>query len=62
VIVGNELVGTGNEMVSYNPCLFELAEDDAHFFEDSAMNNVFLDDELESMMTTDRSQLSSGSI
>lgn len=49
-------------MVSYNPCLFELAEDDAHFFEDSAMNNVFLDDELESMMTTDRSQLSSGSI
>ena len=61
-IPGNELIGTGSEMVSYNPCLFELAEDDTHFFEDSGPNGMFLDDELESMLTTDRSQLNGGSV
>jgi len=50
--------GAGSEMVPYNPCLFELAEEDSHFFEDSPNN--FLDDELESMLTTEKSQLSDG--
>jgi hypothetical protein len=41
--------------VSYNPSLFELTEDDSQFFDDSS--NMFLDDELESMLTTDKSRL-----
>lgn len=48
--------GTGNELATYNPCLFELAEDDAHFFDDPSSN--FLDVELENMLTTDKSKLS----
>jgi len=47
---------SGQELVSYNPSLFELTEDDSQFFEDSS--NMFLDDELESMLTTDRNRLS----
>jgi len=49
-------LGAGSEMVPYNPCLFELAEDDTHFFEDSS-NQAFLEDELEAMLTTDKGQL-----
>jgi len=44
-------------MDSYNPSLFELT-DDSHFFDDSS--TLFLDDELQSMMTTDRKALSNG--
>lgn len=40
--------------MSYNPSLFELA-DDSNFFDESS--NIFLDDELESMLTTDRDSL-----
>jgi len=36
--------------------LFELTEEDSQFFDDS--NNSFLDDELESMLTTEKSKLS----
>lgn len=43
------------EVVTYNPSLFELAEDDSNFFDESS--NMFLDDELESMLTTDRDTL-----
>ncbi|CAL8100967.1 unnamed protein product [Orchesella dallaii] len=43
------------ELVTYNPSLFELAEDDSNFFDESS--NIFLDDELESMLTTDRNSL-----
>lgn len=46
---------SGQELVSYNPSLFELTEDDSHFFDDS--NNMFLDDELQSMLTMDREKL-----
>ncbi|ODN00742.1 Heat shock factor protein [Orchesella cincta] len=45
----------GQELVTYNPSLFELAEDDSNFFDESS--NIFLDDELESMLTTDRNSL-----
>lgn len=44
-----------SEVVTYNPSLFELAEDDTTFFDESS--NMFLDDELESMLTTDRDTL-----
>jgi len=52
--------GTANaveqqQMVTYNPSLFELAEDDSNFFDESS--NIFLDDELESMLSTDRDTL-----
>lgn len=47
---------SGQELVSYNPSLFELTEDDSQFFDDSS--NLFLDDELQSMLTTDRDKLS----
>lgn len=41
--------------MAYNPSLFELAEEDTTFFDESS--NIFLDDELESMLTTDRDTL-----
>jgi len=54
MVAGDANVGM-QEVVSYNPSLFELAEDDSNFFDESS--NMFLDDELESMLTTDRSSL-----
>ncbi|XP_021962785.1 heat shock factor protein 1 isoform X2 [Folsomia candida] len=53
--VGTSSSSSGQELVSYNPSLFELTEDDSHFFDDSS--NMFLDDELQSMLTTDREKL-----
>lgn len=45
----------GNELVSYNPSLFELADDDSNFFDDSS--NIILDAELQSMLTTEKEKL-----
>jgi hypothetical protein len=47
-----------SELVSYNPSLFELTEDDTNFFDEAT--NMYLDDELNSMMTTERDQLNKG--
>lgn len=57
LILGNFADGekTGQELMSYNPSLFELTEDGSQFFDDSS--NMFLDDELSSMLTTDRDKL-----
>lgn len=42
-------------VTSYTPSLFELAEENSNLFDESS--NIFLDDELESMLTTDRDSL-----
>ena len=53
------LLFCSGEMVSYNPNLYELADDDLFDYQN---NGAFLDDELESMLTTDREKLKKGDL
>jgi SET domain-containing protein len=56
---GTTSSGNAGEMVSYNPNLYELADDDLFDYQNSG---TFLDEELESMLTTDREKLKKGDI
>lgn len=51
----NAVNENGSDVISYNPCLFELADDDSQLFEN--FDDIFLNNELDMMMTTDRNQL-----
>jgi hypothetical protein len=59
---GGSLPSSGQELVSYNPSLFELTEDDSHFFDDTSNMFLDVDNELQSMLTTDRDKLKQSNV